>query len=160
MPQHPEATKLAIFMGSLRGGGAEKVMINLASGFIGHGFTVDLVLSNAIGPYRNIVPDRVRIVDLHAPRVLRSIPRLARYLRQANPDAMLVAQDHTNIAALLAAKLARTATRIIVSVHTTLSVSSRSSPWWRKIIFFLQFGQSIPQRVISFWFPRPQRKIS
>ena len=46
-----EGRRLALFVPSLEGGGAERVMVNLAAGFAGRGFATDLVLARATGPY-------------------------------------------------------------------------------------------------------------
>jgi glycosyltransferase involved in cell wall biosynthesis len=81
--------RVAIFTANMDGGGAERAMLKLAGGIADQGYDVDLVLSRAEGHYLREVPDSVRIVDLHARRVLSSIPGLVRYLRGA-PSAMLV----------------------------------------------------------------------
>ena len=65
-------TKLAIFLPSLNGGGAERSMLNLAQGLAERGYAVDLVLAQAIGPYLAKAPESVRVVDLKASRVLES----------------------------------------------------------------------------------------
>jgi hypothetical protein len=44
-------------------GGAERVMLNLASGLIDSGYAVDLILAQAEGPYLNDVPSSVRLVE-------------------------------------------------------------------------------------------------
>ena len=64
--------RVAMFLPSLAGGGAERVVLNLAAGLAARGFPVDLVLAAAEGAYLPLVPSDVRIVDLKAPRVLRS----------------------------------------------------------------------------------------
>ncbi|OUC06271.1 glycosyl transferase family 1, partial [Litorilinea aerophila] len=79
MTHHP--TQLAIFLPSLAGGGAERAMVNLAHGLADRGHAVDLVLARAAGPYLREVRPPVRVVDLQAPRVLASLPRLVYYLR-------------------------------------------------------------------------------
>jgi hypothetical protein len=48
--------RIAIFLPGLYDGGAERVMLNLAAGLIGHGYAVDLVLVQAEGPYMNEIP--------------------------------------------------------------------------------------------------------
>jgi len=113
--------KVALFLPSLRGGGAERVMVNLANGFAEHGLQVDLVLARAEGPYLNEIAQDVRLVDLGAKRVLRSLPGLIAYLRRERPDAMLSAMDHANLVALWARKIAGAPTRMVVSVHNTTS---------------------------------------
>ena len=133
-----EKMKLALFLPSLRGGGAERVMVNLARGFVERGLQVDLVLARAEGPYLSQVPKEVRVVDLGAQRVLHSLPGLVRYLREERPQAMLSALNHANIVAIWAKLLARVKTRLVVSERTTLSRSTENASSIRvKFIPFL-----------------------
>ena len=115
--------RLAIFIPSMRGGGAERIILNLAEGFTRRGFAIDLVLAQAEGPYLAEVSDSVRVVDLKASRVLRSLPALVRYLRRERPQAMLVVMKHTNIVALWARRLAGVPLRLVVSEHVAPSGS-------------------------------------
>jgi glycosyltransferase involved in cell wall biosynthesis len=112
---------IALFLPSLAGGGAEKVFLHLGQGFAERGSEVHLVLARAEGPYLPSVPDSLKIVDLRAPRVLRSLPALVRYLRKVQPLALLSALDHANVVALWAQKLARVPMRVVVTVHSTPS---------------------------------------
>jgi glycosyltransferase involved in cell wall biosynthesis len=118
---------IALFLPSLRGGGAEKVMVNLALGFVEQGLKVDLVLAKAEGPYLSRVPEEVRVVDLGARRVLYSLPGLVRYLRRERPQAMLSALNYANIVAIWAKLLARVQTHLVVSEHNTLSYSTQNA---------------------------------
>ena len=108
-------TPVGVFLSSLRGGGTERVMTKLAASLAAEGERVDLVLAQAEGPYLNEVPPTVRIVDLATSRVLTSLPRLVRYLRRERPWALISAEGHTNVVALLARSLAGVATRVVVS---------------------------------------------
>jgi len=118
---------IALFLPSLRGGGAEKVMVNLALGFVEQGLKVDLVLAKAEGPYLSRVPEEVRVVDLGARRVLYSLPGLVRYLRRERPQAMLSALNYANIVAIWAKLLARVQTHLVVSEQNTLSCSTQNA---------------------------------
>lgn len=117
--------RIALYLPSLRGGGAERVMVILANGFAERGFEVDLVLANAEGPYLNQVSSQVRIIDLKSSRVLTSLPGLARYLRRERPTAMLSAMGHANVVAVVASRVAAVSTRVIVSERANFSVSRR-----------------------------------
>lgn len=118
---------ITLFLPSLRGGGAERVMVNLARGFAEQGFKVDLVLTKAEGPYLSQIPSNVRVIDLNAHRVLYSILGLIRYLRQEKPQAILSALDHANVVSVWAKKLSRVPTPVLVTVHSTLSRASANA---------------------------------
>ena len=118
-----EKRRLALFLPSLRGGGAERVMVNLARGFVERGIAVDLVLAKAEGTYLSEVPQEVRIIDLKSHRVLTSLPGLIRYLRRERPSVLLSAMNHTNLVALWAKKLSGVSTKVVVSVHNNLKIS-------------------------------------
>lgn len=118
-----DENRVAIFIPSLRGGGAERVMVTLANEFSARGYVVDLVMASAEGPYLNDVAPSVRMVDLQAGRVVKSLLPLARYLRETRPKAMLSAMGHANMVALMARMLTRSPTRVVVSEHTTVSVA-------------------------------------
>ena len=113
--------RIALFLPSLSIGGVERVMLNLAAGFIKREVSVDLVLVRAQGEYIRHVPPGARVVDLQASRVLKSLLPLARYLRTEKPDGLISAKDYANVIAVLAKSLSRVPTRVVVSVHTTLS---------------------------------------
>ncbi|HEX9659684.1 MAG TPA: glycosyltransferase, partial [Rhodothermales bacterium] len=122
------APHVALFLPYLASGGAEHVMLHIARGLADEGFRVDLVLAEAKGPRLKHVSPKVRVVDLKARRVIRSLPGLVRYLRSERPTALVSALAHANLVALWANEIARTHTRIIVTVHSTLSLSTRFSP--------------------------------
>ncbi len=123
--------KLAIFLPTLSGGGAQRVTLNLAQGIAEQGFTVDLILASAKGSYLAQVPKSVRLVDLKSSRVLASLPALVRYLRRERPEAMLSAMNYINITALWARRLAHVSTRVVVSEHSVPSYSARHTSSWR-----------------------------
>jgi len=137
------ADRVALFLPSLRGGGAERVMVNLAHGFVERGLQVDLVLAKAEGPYLSQVPQSVRVVDLKSKRVLYSLPGLVRYLRRERPKALLSAMDHANVVALWAKRLARVPTRVVVSVHSTISIATKRAKNMR--------GRMIPLFIRKFY---------
>lgn len=114
--------RLALFLPSLRGGGAERVMLTLANSLSMLGYNVDLVLAKAQGPYLIDVSPNVSIVDLNASRVIKSLPGLTSYLRRERPVALLSAMGHANVIAGISRMLARVPTRLVVSEHNNLSV--------------------------------------
>ncbi len=115
-PQH-----IAFYLPSLRGGGAEKVLLNIAREFASRGHTVDMVLVSAHGEYLDDVPESVQIVDLNSRRFFAALPGLVRYLKEAKPDAMLSTIDTANIVAICATRLAGADTRAVIRISNTIS---------------------------------------
>jgi glycosyltransferase involved in cell wall biosynthesis len=118
------ASRVALFMPTLGGGGAERVLLTLAQVFIRRGMAVDLVLSRAAGAYASDIPEGVRVIDLGCRRVLTSLPRLVRYLRSERPAVLLTTMSHANVVGLWARRLAGVPTRVVVREANTLSVST------------------------------------
>jgi glycosyltransferase involved in cell wall biosynthesis len=116
-----------VFLPTLEGGGAEKVMVNLINGFCKRGYAVDVVLAQARGAYLTQLPPQARVVDLQATRVLYALKPLVKYLRSARPLAMMSAMDHCNVIALLAKRIAGTATRTVISVHSNFTMNNAKS---------------------------------
>lgn len=144
---------LALFVRSFGGGGgAERVMLNLARALGDQGHRVDLVMARVAGRFLDEIPETVNLVDLgvrsalqllpalprapgpvlrlvpallgpDAPWVLGAVPALARYLRRSRPDAMLAALNYPNITALLARQVSGVGTPTVVSVHNHLTTS-------------------------------------
>jgi glycosyltransferase involved in cell wall biosynthesis len=124
--------RVAIFLPSLLGGGAERSMLNLAQGFAHCGFAVDLVLAQAKGPYLGEVHEPIRLVDLKASRVLMSLPALARYLRREQPEALISALNYANVVALWTRRLIGLPRRVVVNEQNTISRSAHNSARWRQ----------------------------
>jgi glycosyltransferase involved in cell wall biosynthesis len=124
----PRPAPIAFFLPSLCSGGAERVAINLAEGFADLGVPTDLVVVSSRGDFAGQIPPGVRLVDLGASRVILGLPALMSYLRRERPTAVISFMDHAGVVALLARRLSGSATRIICTVHTTLTHTARNSP--------------------------------
>ncbi|MDH5570288.1 MAG: glycosyltransferase [Gammaproteobacteria bacterium] len=129
------SNKLALFVPALRGGGAQRVMLILAARFVELNLQVDLVLSNATGPYLDEVPSGVRVINLESSRVLTSMPRLMSYLKNEKPFALLSTMGHANLAAIWARKVSGVQTRLFVRVENTVSVDLNESGFFRSFLY-------------------------
>lgn len=129
---------IAFFLPNLHGGGAERVAINLLKGMAEKDIPLDLVLADAEGPYLELVPKSVRVINLGAGRVLKAILPLSHYLRENKPSALLSHLNHANVVALFAKNLAGTKTRLVVVEHNTLSVCQSTSIRGRFVKPFMQ----------------------
>jgi len=81
--------RLALYISSLAGGGAERAFVNLAQGLVKRGFTdLWLILNRVKGPYLAHLPQEVRVVDLCEPDVPFRFSRLLRYLSQQHAGSL------------------------------------------------------------------------
>lgn len=110
-------TKLAIFMPSLDGGGAERVTILLLNELSRRGHDIDLLVANGKGVYRQQVHPSINIIDFDKNRVASCLLPLVRYLRVVQPEALLSVMNYTNVIAILAKKLAGVKSRLVLTEH-------------------------------------------
>lgn len=126
-----QPARVTVFLPSMAGGGAERSIGLVASGLAARGAEVSLVLASATGPYLADLPASVRIIDLRSGSVPRAIPGLARHLRASRPDALLAAMTQANVAAALAARVARSKARLVLSERANLSAVLEEYRGWR-----------------------------
>jgi glycosyltransferase involved in cell wall biosynthesis len=108
-------------MHDLSGGGVERQSLALSTELRNLGFDVTLVLHQLRGELRDRVSDRQPLFDLGSQRTIQDVPRLARYLKQAQPDILLANVDHNNVAALLAKALSGSRTKVVICQHNPIS---------------------------------------
>lgn len=117
----------------LRGGGAERVAVNLIQEMVRQGISVDLILNQVEGSFLDLVPDAVRVVDLQASRTVAGLPKLISYLRNSRPRNLITGLHYNSEVALLANIFSGELTRVLVIEHNMLSINSqgcRSTDRW------------------------------
>jgi glycosyltransferase involved in cell wall biosynthesis len=130
--------KIAVFVANLYGGGAERMMLNLAKGLAKKGIETQLVLAIAEGPYLNEIPNSIKVIDLKSKRVLCSVNKLRKYLVEQKPDVLISTLSRVNIAAILAKSFSGVNTKLILREANTFSVYLDSNKGiWDKIIDYM-----------------------
>ena len=118
--------RIAVLLPDLRGGGAERVSIDLAKEFEHSGLVPEFVLMQAQGEFLAETEAAFLIHSLDCARV-RQVPlALARYLRNQRPDALLATMWPLTVIAPMAQKLSGHHCRVLVSEHCILSAQYRS----------------------------------
>jgi glycosyltransferase involved in cell wall biosynthesis len=100
------------------------MMVNLGNEIAARGHSVDLVLVTAAGPYLKEVATGVRVIDLGAGSVTRSLPGLVRYFKDSRPAFIISALSHANLVVILARMFARIPARLIISERSVLFATS------------------------------------
>ena len=118
------AEKIALFLPNLEGGGAERIMVDIARGLAQRGVPVDLVLVSAEGQFREMVPECVRIIDLHSHRTAASLPKFLLYLWRERPGTVVSALT-ANVVALAAKVVMGRRFRLVVRQDSTLVEGNR-----------------------------------
>lgn len=143
--------QVAFYVHSLEGGGAERVLVNLANQLAEGGVRTDIVLVSRSGPYLPLVGDKVRIVDLQGSSSLGSIKQLASYLREHQPDALVACMENACISSAFAAMLARTKAKVFMWEHITPSAHLAHTPKLKEKILppFCRLTYRRAERVIA-----------
>ena len=123
MTPRPARPQVALFMGTLGGGGAERVMLDIGRLLARRGMAVDLVVVRAEGPYLDIVPPEVRLVDLKSRRAATCLVKLVRYLSRERPKTLIATLDTSQLVALLAKMTFARSVRVVVRQANTFSVT-------------------------------------
>lgn len=126
--------KIALYIPSMAGGGAEHMMLTLANALAEKNLDIDLVLNKTQGPYLKYVSDKVNIVSLDTSRVLTGILPLAYYMRKEKPEIVLSAMNYVNVATVVAKLISRTDTKIVLSERSNLSAALENSKWVSKVL--------------------------
>lgn len=135
--------RIALLVPTMEIGGVERVFVNLANGLQECGAQVDLVVGRLGGVMGGFVEKDVRVFDLESDRMLMSVPRLAKYLRARQPEALIAGMTHCSAAALLARAVTRKKIKILATEHSTMSKAAANSsgfkyrlmPLWSHWVF-------------------------
>ncbi|CAG9621411.1 glycosyltransferase [Sutcliffiella rhizosphaerae] len=116
-----EKKRIAFILANLGGGGVERMTLNLSEEFINRGYDVDLLVADAEGEYRNLVPAGINLINLKKQRLLSCIPDIRKYLKEKKPVAFISAKDYINLVVIFAKLMARSNTNLIVSTRVNIS---------------------------------------
>src|SRR5205085_185151 len=113
-------TRIALFVPTLGGGGAERVMVTLANALAECRFAVDFVLWTDGGPFRSLLSAKVHVVVLGTYNPVKLVFGFARFLRTYKPEVVISALFVGNIIAALAKAASRSRTHLILTEHVPI----------------------------------------
>ena len=144
--------KIALFIPSLKGAGAEKIVFNLANFFSQKGYDVDVIVLKKIGQYLDNVNPKVRIINLNSNRALLSLIPLIRYLKKNNPYTLISSLSHLNIISIIAKLIInKIDTKVILVEHNDLRDNYNSK---------FNFKKKIVKLLMSFTYKKAHKVIA
>jgi glycosyltransferase involved in cell wall biosynthesis len=98
---------ISFFIPGLQGGGAQRVVVNLANALLDiTDHPIHVVLAHKVGEFIDELRPEVKIIDLGTKRASRSVFALARYMRRERPQAMISTLNYANVMFLFSGLLA------------------------------------------------------
>ena len=91
------ADPIALYYPVLNTGGVERIILNLARGFLERGRRVDVVLRSGAGSHMSEISPQARVVVLPRRRAESGGVALGRYLRAERPGALLASLAPFNL---------------------------------------------------------------
>lgn len=130
--------RIAVFIPTLRGAGAERVVINLCNGFIDAGYKVDLVVGLLDGAFaeNKLWSEEVQLYALGVQRIRYAFIPLIKYLRSSQADVLVSHLTRNNLLVLLLIKCLRIHSMpVIVVEHNTITEDFKSLPVLKRLLF-------------------------
>ena len=116
---YQSSTQICLFVYSFTGGGAEKMMINVANELRDRKYNVELVLVDAAGPYKSLVDPEVDVSEIGGTNTVEIQYNLWKYLRNSETDVLLSTMEVPNIVSVVATRL--------VSIPVVLRIANINS---------------------------------
>lgn len=129
--------KISLFIPSLDGGGAEKVVITLANKFYIKGFQVDLIVIKTGGKYHQQLNSGINVVNLNCDRIVFCLFSLINYLKKNRPDILLSSLTHVNIISIISVLISRVKSRLIIIEHSLKTKLYRNLNFKNRLIDIL-----------------------
>ena len=113
-------TRIALFLPTLGGGGAERAMVTLANALAERRFAVDFVLWTDGGPFRSLLSAKVHVVALGTYNPVKLVFGFARFLRTCKPEVVISTLFIGNIMAALAKAASLSRTHLILTEQVAI----------------------------------------
>ena len=97
-----KSIRVAIFVYSFRGGGAEKMMIHIANELHQRGHNIELILVDDSGPYESLVNPEIKTSEIGSSNMVEIQYNLWRNLCQRDLDVLLSTMEIPNIVSVIA----------------------------------------------------------
>jgi len=140
----PEDPRITIFVSFSGTGGVERMVVNLTKGLLDLGARIDMIPVRTESTHLENLPPSVRIIQFGSSHTLGSLPALVRYLKSEQPHGLLAAKDRANTTAVLARRLSRVPTRLVLRMGTTVSAAMAGRHPVKERVWYLRMRMLYP----------------
>ncbi len=104
-------------LNNLNGGGAERVIVNIANGFVKNGIEVHLLLGKNEGPYSTLLHPKITLHELNTTSLLGYVIKLFPFLKGKKYSHIFTASDYTAAALNIVQLFSKRKFKIICTIH-------------------------------------------
>ena len=130
--------RVLFILNNLNGGGAERVIANIANGYVVAGHEATILLGKEEGIYFDMLDKRVKIVELGAITLLDYCRYLPKFLKKNSFSHVITASDYISCAAIFAKFVHKIKVTVIATLHydlpSQLKVLPKLNCIWLKLI--------------------------
>lgn len=127
---------LAFLLPDLRGGGAQKMVINLANWFAEKGHRTDLILLSDDGIYRDLISPCVKVYNFNCTRALYAIFDIRSYIKKERPLILFSALYYVNLISIISYLISgQRKTKIVISERNHLTRSLKSLALYKRFVW-------------------------
>ena len=142
---------ISIFLPNLHGGGAERVMLDLAGAFATSGYRVEFVLMRDTGDFLREASAHFSIVSLDAARIRQVPMAFQKYLRGRRPDVVIANMWPLTTAAVLGKLLSQSSCRLLLVDHAILTQQCAARGWKMQLLLYttVRWSYRFADRVVA-----------
>ena len=119
--------KICFFLPSLKTGGAEKVLLNIANKISeDKSYKVFFITGNSNGVYKNLLSKKINFVNLKSKRLRYTLFKLVSVLKNEKFDIVLTTMPHTNVFLCLIKKIYNFDFKLLVRQSNIYSIPKQS----------------------------------
>lgn len=137
--------KVSILVSYSGDGGVEKITNDLLSGLVQRGIAVDLLLIKAKPPFVDGIPAQVNQIRMRRSSARLATAELVDYLKTEQPAVLMAAKHRGLLLALRARRAAGVNTAIVGQIHSEVTASLASKPWYNRLPRLYQVRKFYPQ---------------
>lgn len=145
---------IALLMQSAVNGGVQRVMINLAKGFVRRGTKVDMLICDARGEMLDLIPDECRVVDFKCEKargdlkVLLSLRKINRYMRE-HPGTVIIGAPGLSGTIIAFLRIFRCKTPVISILDNKVSLLKDNTIYHTMIYYINKVFLHCSDRVVA-----------